>query len=243
MQVIYGINPLKEALKIEPPIVKKIFFSRQPDKEVALIEQMAASQGVPVEHKEKTYLKNVLRDETHQGVAGICRDFNYTAFDKLINSATASSGRVVLLLLDEISDPQNLGAIIRTAHCCGINGIIIPEKRACPVTPAVMKASVGAVFFTPVARVTNLAKTIDALKEDGFWVYGSNAETGTDIRQISFGDKIALVVGSEGKGMRELVTKKCDFMLSIPMVGKIDSLNVAVATSIAIYEIQRCFLA
>ncbi|MEI7590989.1 MAG: 23S rRNA (guanosine(2251)-2'-O)-methyltransferase RlmB [Deltaproteobacteria bacterium] len=237
---IYGINPIKEALRITPPIIERIFIARNICGDTAEIEQGAKRLKIPVEYKEKTYLKTLLGEESHQGIVGICREFGYTPFDDIVTEM-AMKEIALLLVLDEITDPQNLGAAIRSAHCCGANGIIIPEKRSCPVTPSVIKASAGAVFFTKIARVTNLAKTIDTLKENGFWIYGSVATGGEDIRHMSFTDKTAMVMGSEGTGMRKLVTEKCDFLVSIPMMGQVDSLNVSVATGIAVHEIQSWF--
>jgi len=144
-----------------------------------------------------------------------------------------------VLVLNGVTDPQNLGALIRTAHCLGVNGIIIPENRAAAVTAAVVKASAGAAHRTPVAQVVNLARTIEYLQERGFWIYGADAGGDTDIEKFDDNGPVALVMGSEGKGLSPLVRKKCDFLLCIPMVGVVGSLNVSVAAGIILYEILK----
>jgi 23S rRNA (guanosine2251-2'-O)-methyltransferase len=141
------------------------------------------------------------------------------------------------LILDGILDPQNLGSIIRSAHCLGANGVVIPSDRAASVTPAVMKASAGSAEHLPIARVTNLSRTIDDLKDRGFWVFGAEAHGGKDIGELNFNMPVVLVLGSENRGLRPLVKRKCDFLLTIPMAGKFDSFNVAVAAGIIQYAI------
>jgi 23S rRNA (guanosine2251-2'-O)-methyltransferase len=145
----------------------------------------------------------------------------------------------LIVLLDGITDPQNLGALVRTGHCFGVNGFVIPGNRSASLTAAVMKASAGALQYTPVAMVVNLARTIDFLKEQGFWIYGADAGGDPNPRVFDGVDRLALVMGSEGKGIRSLVRKKCDFLVSIPMKGKIDSLNVSVAAGIIVHQIVR----
>jgi 23S rRNA (guanosine2251-2'-O)-methyltransferase len=145
----------------------------------------------------------------------------------------------LVVLLDSVTDPQNLGSIIRTAHCCGANGVIIPENRAASVTASVAKASAGAFQYLPVAMVVNLVRTIEYLKERGFWIYGADAEAQSDIRTPDYERHIALVMGSEGRGIRPLIRKKCDFLISIPMRGQVASLNVSVAAGVILFEILR----
>ena len=144
-----------------------------------------------------------------------------------------------MVLLDSVTDPQNLGSIIRTAHCCGANGVIIPENRAASVTASVAKASAGAVHYLPTAMVVNLVRTIEYLKEKGFWIYGADCGVGSDIHAPDYEGNIGLVMGSEGRGIRPLIRKKCDFLISIPMRGQVASLNVSVAAGVILYEILR----
>jgi 23S rRNA (guanosine2251-2'-O)-methyltransferase len=145
----------------------------------------------------------------------------------------------LVLILDGIEDPQNLGSIIRTAYCLGVNGIIIPENRSASVTPAVIKVSAGAAQHIPIARVVNISRAIDYLKEKGFWIYGADVSSDQNFSSRDYREQVGLVIGSEGRGIRSLVKKKCDFLVSITMSGQIDSLNVSVATGIILYEIWR----
>ncbi len=154
-------------------------------------------------------------------------------------TAIKGSRYSLVILLDSITDPQNLGSIIRTAHCCGANGVIIPENRSASVTASVAKASAGAVYCLPTAMVVNMVRTIEYLKEKGFWIYGAAAESEVSIHAPDYEGDIGLVLGSEGKGIRPLIRRKCDFLISIPMRGQVASLNVSVAAGIIIHEIFR----
>ncbi|MEA2014878.1 MAG: 23S rRNA (guanosine(2251)-2'-O)-methyltransferase RlmB, partial [Thermodesulfobacteriota bacterium] len=142
------------------------------------------------------------------------------------------------LILDGITDPQNLGSLIRTALCFGVDGLVIPENRAASVTPAVIKASAGAALHLPIAMVVNISRTIDKLKKEGFWIYGADASSGENLHNLDYSNHAGLVMGSEGKGIRSLVRKKCDFLISIPITDPIDSLNVSIAGGIILYEMN-----
>ncbi len=165
------------------------------------------------------------------------KSFVYADLDVLIKNRNKLFNFDLILVLDSIMDPQNLGSIIRTAHCLGANGVVIPEDRAAPVTAAVIKASAGSVGQIPVTRVVNLAQTIEYLKNKGFWIFGADAHDGSNLREMDFNCHVVLVLGGEAKGIRPLVKKKCDFLLTIPMMGNFDSLNVSVAAGIIQYEI------
>jgi 23S rRNA (guanosine2251-2'-O)-methyltransferase len=173
----------------------------------------------------------------HQGVVGLCREYRYRDLEDLIAHRMPNAPHALVVLLDSVTDPQNLGSIIRTAHCCGANGVVIPADRAAAVTPAVVKASAGAIQHLPVARVVNLGRAIDTLKEQGFWIYGAEAGAALDMRGPDYAGPVGLVMGSEGQGLRPLIRKKCDFLISIPMRGQVASLNVSVATGVILYEI------
>jgi 23S rRNA (guanosine2251-2'-O)-methyltransferase len=172
---------------------------------------------------------------------GLCETFDYSSVDDIIANRRDDFKKNLILILDSITDPQNLGSLIRTAHCCGANGVIIPENRSASVTASVMKASAGAAHHIPVAVVVNLSNTLLYLKEKGFWIYGTDPVSGKYVSTLDYEGHIGLVMGSEGKGMRPLIKKKCDFLLSIPIMGKIDSLNVSVAAGIILYEILRAW--
>ncbi len=239
MQVIYGINPLIEAMKCSRTEVRRIVLaSGRKGEPIRKIMTLAAEKGVPVEFRTSEQVDTLAGNRSNQGVAGICKPYVYADLDEVIANRHAALARDLVLILDGITDPQNLGSLIRTAQCCGANGVIIPGDRAAPVTAAVIKSSAGAVEHTPVAAVVNLAVVIEYLKKKGFWVYAADPAAGHDFQNTDYNGNVALVMGSEGKGIRPLVRKKCDFSVSAPMLGKVESLNVSVAAGIIMYHIS-----
>jgi len=239
-QIIYGINPLREAIKNDPRDILKIaVVPGRKGEQVQKILEEASRFSVPVVEVERAKLDKLAGSGVHQGVVGTIRPYAYADLDEMLQHAQETINGQIVVVLDSITDPQNLGAIIRTAHCFGAAGVIIPQDRSASVTPTVVKASAGAAHHVRVTMVANLSRTLDTLKEKGFWVYGTDAGAGLDPRSVPFAGKIALVMGSEGQGLRDLIRKKCDFLLSIPMIGKIGSLNVSVATGIVMHEIFR----
>lgn len=240
MQIIFGINPLLEALASHPELLKKVIaVDGRGGDGVKKILKLAAQQGIPVELGGREQIERLAPRKVHQGVAAICREHAYATVDDVIAHRHEQSKYDLVVLLDSITDPQNLGSIIRTAHCCGANGVIIPQNRAASVTSSVSKASAGAVQYLPTAMVVNLANTIEYLKEKGFWIYGTDAAARMDMRTPDYEGKIAVVMGSEGSGIRPLIRKKCDFLISIPMRGEVASLNVSVAAGVILFEILR----
>ncbi len=240
MQVIYGVNSVMEAIKCDNGGIKKIVVtSGRRGKNIRKILELAEQMGIDVKFKERGYLNRLAGVESHQGIISLCNEYSYSSVDEVIDNRYESFRDSLILILDGITDPQNLGSLIRTTHCCGANGIIIPENRAASITPAVMKVSAGAVHYLPIARVINISDTIDYLKEKGFWIYGADASLGQDIYSFDYDGHIGLVMGGEGKGIRPLVRKGCDFFVSIPIVGKVDSLNVSVAAGVILYEVTR----
>jgi 23S rRNA (guanosine2251-2'-O)-methyltransferase len=242
MQLIYGIHPLSESLRQQAARrIEKIFIAKNKKiKSIQEILNLASREKIPVFFKERNELDGLTNRKFHQGVIGFCKDYVYASIDDVIaNCHEALRGKSLVLVLDSITDPQNLGSLIRVAHCCGANGIVIPENRAASVTDAVMKASAGALQYLPVAMVKNLSVAIEYLKEKGFWIYGADIGSKHLIHRIDYEDHVAVVVGSEGKGIRSLVKKKCDFLVSIPMLGKVESFNVSVAAGIILHEILR----
>ena len=240
MQVIYGINPLLEVLLSHPEMLEKVVVvDGRGGNEVRKILKLAAEHGIPVEFGGRERVEKLAPRQVHQGVAAICRAHAYATVDEVIAHRHEKSKYDLVVLLDSVTDPQNLGSIIRTAHCCGANGVIIPENRAASVTASVSKASAGAVQYLPTAMVVNLVGTIEYLKERGFWIYGADAVARMDIQAPDYEGNIALVMGSEGRGIRPLIRKKCDFLISIPMRGQVASLNVSVAAGVILFEILR----
>jgi 23S rRNA (guanosine2251-2'-O)-methyltransferase len=238
VQVIYGINPLLEVLLSHPAMLEKVVVADgRRGEELRRILKLAAVHGIPLEFGGRERLEKLAPHQVHQGVAGICRGHAYATVDEVIAHRHEKSKYDLLVLLDSVTDPQNLGSIIRTAHCCGANGVIIPENRAASVTASVAKASAGAVQYLPTAMVVNLVRTIEYLKEKGFWIYGADAEAQMDIQAPDYQGNIALVMGSEGRGIRPLIRKKCDFLISIPLRGQVSSLNVSVAAGVILFAI------
>lgn len=238
MEVIYGINSIKALLRQQQGGLKKIVIaSGRGGTSVKEIITLAGEKAIPVEINQRKYLDELAGTPDHQGVIGLCRPYVYADLDKILQNRNQSFNSDLILVLDGIMDPHNLGSIIRTAHCLGSNGIIIAEDRAASVTAAVNKASAGSVTQIPVARVVNISQTIDYLKDKGFWVFGAETRGGTNLQEMDFNCSVVLVLGGESRGIRPLVRKKCDFLLTIPMTGNFDSLNVAVASGIILYEI------
>lgn len=238
MEAIYGINPIKVLLAQQETSLKKIVIADgRGGSSVKEIVDGARQKKIPVEWRERQYLDELTGRTDHQGIVGFRDSFAYADLDDLLKNRNPLLSHDLILILDSILDPQNLGSIIRSAHCLGANGVVIPTDRSASVTPAVIKASAGSAEQLPVARVTNLSQTIDYLKDKGFWVFGADAHEGKNIKEQNFNGPMVLVLGSEAKGIRPLVKKKCDFLVTIPMAGNFDSFNVAVAAGIIQYEI------
>jgi 23S rRNA (guanosine2251-2'-O)-methyltransferase len=240
MQVIYGINPVLEILRSEGGDIRKIIIAEgRRGEDVKRIIERASARGVQVEILRRELLDRQAGTAAHQGVLCLCGEFAYKSLEQIVANRHPAFAGSLVLLLDGIEDPQNLGSLIRTAHCFGANGVVIPRDRAAAVTPAVIKASAGAAGYAPVARVVNITQAIEFLKENGFWIYGTDAGADKGLGSLRFEGDIGLVMGSEGKGIRPLVRKHCDVLLSIPLFGRVDSLNVSVAAGILLHEIRR----
>lgn len=228
--IIYGRNVAKEVLKSEKKIEKIILKDSFDDREIlSLVEK----RNSPVEKWTKKEFSKFDKF-SHQGIVLYVEDFKYTNLLELIGSDSS-----LIVILDHLEDPHNLGAIIRTCEAAGVNGIIIPKNRSVEVTSTVIKTSAGATENVKIAQVVNLAQAIKKLKDNGYWIVGTDMENSTDYRKIDYRGKIALIIGSEGFGISNLVKQNCDFIASIPMFGKINSLNASVAAGIMIYEVIR----
>ncbi len=240
MEVVYGINPLLEMVLAQPAMLEKIIIAKgRTGVEVQKILTLAHEQGIPVELSGREKVERLAPRRVHQGIVALCREHAYATVDEVIANRHPESKYDLVVILDSVTDPQNLGSIIRTAHCCGANGIIIPENRAASVTSSVVKASAGAARMLPTAMVVNLVRTIEYLQEKGFWIYGADAASDCDVHAPDYQRHIGLVLGSEGRGIRPLIRGKCDFLIAIPMKGQVASLNVSVAAGIILFEILR----
>lgn len=235
---IIGKNPVLEALRAERDI-NKIWIAEGSSKgQMQQVIQLAKQAGVIVQYVPKQKLDQTVSGN-HQGVAASVAAYQYAELEDLFKKAAAKQEDPFFLILDEIEDPHNLGSILRTADAAGVHGVIIPKRRAVGLTAAVAKASTGAIEHVPVVRVTNLARTMDELKESGLWIVGTDAKGKQDFREMDCKMPLAVVIGSEGKGMGRLVREKCDFLVQLPMVGKVTSLNASVAASLLMYEVYR----
>lgn len=235
--LIVGRNPVIEALRANTPIVKIFLLHGIRGGNIETIYKLAQERKISCIEINRTKFEELTSDDVNQGVAALIEQKIFVEVDDILEIALAKNELPLILILDEIQDPQNLGAIIRTAECAGVHGVIIPKHNAAPITPAVTKASAGAVEYLAVARVTNIAQTIDELKEKGVWIVGTDGSADKKYTELDYKMPLALVVGSEGRGMRRLVKEKCDFLVKIPLFGKIDSLNASVAAGIMLFEI------
>ncbi len=238
-ELLFGVNPVKEALRGTRGAFNLYVQTNATDHRVESIIKLAEERGVAVHRRDKIDLTKMCASSHHQGIALEVEPFIYADLDDLLATITQSGTAGFLLVLDGIQDPHNLGALIRSAACAGVNGVIIPKDRACGVTAGAEKASAGAIETIPVAMVTNVAQTLETMKKSGYWVYGLEGESSTSLYDVKFSGNTVLVVGGEGEGIRPLVRKQCDVLMSIPQYGGVNSLNASVAGGIAMFEAAR----
>ncbi len=238
-ELIEGRNAVTEALRADRPIDKIFIAGGESDRTLGFIATAAREKGITVVEADRRKLDGMSTTHAHQGVIAVCAVREYFTVQDILDRAEAAGEDPFLIVCDEITDSHNLGAIIRSAECAGAHGVIIPKRRSAGLTAVVNKASAGAAEHLPVARVPNLRATLQELKEKGIWVYGTAADGMSPLWETELVGPIALVIGSEGSGMGRLVRESCDFILSLPMKGKISSLNASVAGAIVMYEIMR----
>lgn len=234
--VIFGRNPVIEALKSGREIEKVLISSAEGS--AAKIVAMAKERKIPLIRTEKRTLDKMAAGAVHQGVAAYISAYAYKDVDDILKKASDAGEEPFVVILDNIEDPHNLGAIMRTAECAGAHGIIIPKRNACGLTETVAKTSAGAIEYVPCVRVTNIVRAIEDLKDKGFWIaacdMGGREYYKTDLR-----GKLAVVIGNEGSGISKLVKENCDFTVSMPMVGNITSLNASNAAAVLMYEVRK----
>lgn len=236
--VIAGRNPVSEAIRSGRPIDKILVARGEKSGAVVGILAKAKDNGILVKEVDRTKLDYVSGNENHQGIVAFAAVREYSTVDDILAYAAEKDEPPFIVILDEIEDPHNLGAIIRTAECAGVHGVIIPKRRSVGLSYTVGKASAGAIEYMRVARVTNIAALIDDLKSKGVWVYGADMN-GTDYQKCNFSGACAIVIGNEGKGISRLVREKCDVIVSLPMKGQINSLNASVAAGIIMYSAMK----
>jgi len=238
--LLYGCHPVIEALKSDRQLNRIWITSKlRYDSRFYSLLKEAKANGTIIDEVGITRLNQITNGGNHQGVAAMIAPYSYMELSDLITQAKENKNDPIIVVGDGITDPHNLGAIIRTAEALGIEGLVIPQRRSAQVTSTVMKVAAGSLEHFSVARVVNLTRALEELKEAGFWIYGTVAGNSNQIHTIQFKGPIALVVGSEGEGLSMLTERSCDFLISIPLVGKTPSLNASVATAIALYEICR----
>ncbi|MBO4903312.1 MAG: 23S rRNA (guanosine(2251)-2'-O)-methyltransferase RlmB [Lachnospiraceae bacterium] len=235
---IEGRNAVIEALRAGKSIDKLYVLDGCQDGPILTIKREAKKQDVIIKYVDKQRLDQMSETGHHQGVIAAAAAFTYTEVDEILKSAEEKGEDVFLILLDHVEDPHNLGAIIRTANLAGAHGVVIPKDRSVGLTPTVMRASAGALNYTPVARVNNLTRTMEELKERGIWFVCADMQ-GELMYDLNLTGPVGLVIGNEGSGVSRLVRDHCDFTAAIPMNGSIDSLNASVATGVLAYEIVR----
>lgn len=233
MNVIAGVHPVLEALTAGRSIERVLIARGAGGPRLQQIIDQARQSGIPIRFEPRPALDRVSRQATHQGVVAIVAGQRYTDLESLLDKAP------LFVLLDGVTDPHNLGAIIRTAHAAGAGAVVVPDRRAAPLTEAVAKTAAGALEHLPVVRVGNLSHAVETLKSRGFWIYGIDERGDVPYDQASFEGRIAIVLGSEGHGLHQHIRKHCDFLVSIPLAGRITSLNVSVACGIVLFEWKR----
>lgn len=238
MNYIYGINAVAEALKARGRSFEWVgILKERHDLRLQRVVENCRRNGVAVRFLGRPDLDRLAGNNAHQGVVAVTSAKQYNDLDDVV---AAKRGQYSLLVvLDGIEDPHNLGAVLRTADACGADGVVIPERRAAGITATVTQASAGASEHLPIAKVTNMARTLEDLKKSNLWIVGLDERGSQSYDSLDYKMDCAIVLGSEGKGLHDLVAKKCDFLVSIPMLGKVPSLNVSVAAGVVLYEIVR----
>nr|WP_296557638.1 23S rRNA (guanosine(2251)-2'-O)-methyltransferase RlmB [uncultured Acetobacterium sp.] len=236
--IIVGKNPVMEALRSGQEIDKLLILKDNTDHVLKKITDLAKKQNIIIHSVEKAKLEYLADGQVHQGIVALMAPFPYSNLQDILNHAKAKGRDPFIVILDHLTDPHNLGAIIRSANICGADGVIIPNRRSASLTAVSVKASSGAVSHTPIVKVTNLSQTIDELKKKGFWIMSTDMK-GNPYYKADYKGSLAIVIGNEGTGISEKVKKQCDFSVSIPIHGEIESFNASAAAAIIFAEAAK----
>jgi 23S rRNA (guanosine2251-2'-O)-methyltransferase len=237
---IFGVNPVTEALKSGRPVQRLLIAEqRQTDRDVQAILRLAKERGVEVRITTRDALNREAPNALHQGVIAATAATEYATLDEILLAPAKRGEAPLFIIVDGVEDPRNLGAILRTAEAAGVHGVIIPERRAVGLTETVAKTAAGALEYVPVAKVVNIVNTIEELKKTGIWIAGAEAGGDMVYWEADFVRPTAIVLGGEDKGVRKLVRDHCDYLVSLPQMGRINSLNVSVAAGVLLYEVLR----
>ncbi len=238
--IVFGVNPVLEKLQASADDILEILISDGPDRSaLRLIRQEAMGRGLQVVTERRQILDRLVGGQRHQGVIAKVKAYRYLPFEVLLERTSEPLNPEWILILDGLTDPRNFGALLRTAEAVGIHYVVIPKDRSAEVTPLAVKASAGAIYHLEIARVTNLRRVLVELKGRGFWITGLDADSRQSIYDTRYPSRLAIVLGSEGKGVRPVILRECDFLVSIPMLGKVTSLNVGAAGAVFLYELLR----
>jgi 23S rRNA (guanosine2251-2'-O)-methyltransferase len=233
LPILVGIHPVAEALRAGRPLDRILIAKGLAGPRVQEIIDLSRKHATPLRFEERSAIDRLAGSAAHQGVVALGAAKQYAELDDIAKHAR------MLVVLDGLEDPHNLGAVIRTAHAAGADGVVVPERRAAGLTETVAKAAAGALEHLPVARVTNINRTLEELKKSGFWIYGVDERGDQDYDQVDYAERAVLVFGAEGKGLHQMVRQHCDVLVRIPMAGKISSLNVSVAAGVALFDWKR----
>lgn len=235
-----GIHAVREALEAGNSFDRIVIAKGRQDSRIEEIVQLARQRSIPIRFEDRAQLDRLANSRDHQGVVAVAAARAPATLEDILAAANASKGqRGLIVLLDGVEDPHNLGAIIRTALAAGAHGIVIPERRAAGLTDTVARASAGALAHLPIAKVTNLARSMEELKEAGYWLVGLDEDAEKSYSEVDYTSPTGIVMGGEGQGLHELTRKRCDFVVSLPTTGPVKSLNVSVATGVVLFEALR----
>ena len=239
-QIIFGVNPVLEKLKASANDIFEVLIADGAERtSLRQISLQAKRLGLSLVSVNPRMLDRLAGGQKHQGVAARIAAYDYLPFDEMLRQAAAASGSSLILVLDGLTDPRNFGALLRTAEAVGVSHIVIPKDRSVDVTPVVVKASAGAAHHLNITKATNLRRAISELKQHGYWSVGLDGQSRETIYDKIYPERLVIVLGSEGNGIRPINLRECDFVVSVPMIGKVDSLNVSVAGAVFLYEIMR----
>ncbi len=237
--IVAGRKPVMEALKSGTKIEKIVLLAGLQGEIIRELRDLAAQLRVPVVQANKQQFRELATDRTTQGVVAVVPGRTFVALERILEIPSRRGEPGFLLILDEVEDPHNLGALIRTAECAGVHGVIVPKHRSASVTSTVVKTSAGATEYMAIAEVTNIAVTLEELKKEGYWIVGLDGTSEKSFTEVDYTTPVGLVIGNEGKGIRRLVRERCDHLVRIPLYGHIESLNASVAGALAMYEVAR----
>lgn len=240
MDKLRGIHAVKEALEAQRPIDRIAIAKGRQDTRIEEIVQLARKNSIPVRFEDRNQLDRLANSKDHQGVVALAAARAAATLDDILTTASQAHGQIgLIILLDGIEDPHNLGAIVRTALAAGAYGVVIPERRAAGLTDTVARTSAGALAHLPVVKVTNLARAMEELKQAGYWLVGLDERADKTYTEVDYTSPVGIVLGSEGQGLHELTRKRCDFVVSLPTTGPVKSLNASVAAGIVLFEAVR----